>query len=105
MISKTVQLLELLYIVTIFNNKIKDKIELVSYASGAAKYYTSENLEKKEELALILNLPSSEAQELEIEKKEISIEINKDKLSIYGKEISFEELDEKLSVIKEKKRM
>ena len=32
--------------VTFFNNKIKDKIELVSYGSGAAKYYTSENLEK-----------------------------------------------------------
>lgn len=32
--------------VTLFNNKIKDKIELVSYGSGAAKYYTSENLEK-----------------------------------------------------------
>lgn len=32
--------------VTLFNNKIKDKIELVPYGSGAAKYYTSENLEK-----------------------------------------------------------
>lgn len=32
---------------TIFNNKIKDKIELVSYNDGtAAKYYTSENLDK-----------------------------------------------------------
>lgn len=33
--------------VTIFNNKIKDKIELVSYTPGgpASKYYTSENLE------------------------------------------------------------
>ncbi|WP_072681325.1 TonB-dependent siderophore receptor [Arcobacter sp. LA11] len=30
---------------TLFNNKIKDKIELVSYGSGAAKYYTSENLD------------------------------------------------------------
>lgn len=30
---------------TFFNNKIKDKIELVSYGAGAAKYYTSENLE------------------------------------------------------------
>jgi len=32
--------------ITIFNNKIEDKIELVSYGSGATKYYTSENLEK-----------------------------------------------------------
>jgi len=32
--------------ITLFNNKIKDKIELVSYKNGPAKYYTSENLEK-----------------------------------------------------------
>lgn len=32
--------------ITLFNNKIKDKIELVSYGAGAAKYYTSENLDK-----------------------------------------------------------
>lgn len=33
--------------ITLFNNKIKDKIELVSYNDGtAAKYYTSENLDK-----------------------------------------------------------
>ncbi len=31
--------------VTLFDNKIKDKIELVSYGAGGAKYYTSENLE------------------------------------------------------------
>lgn len=33
---------------TIFNNKIKDKIDLVSYndSNAATKYYTSENLEK-----------------------------------------------------------
>ncbi|WP_072681301.1 biopolymer transporter ExbD [Arcobacter sp. LA11] len=58
---------------------------------------------KKEELALILDLPSSQAQELEIEPKEISIEINKNKLAIYGKEISFDELDKKLSEINDKK--
>ena len=32
--------------ITLFNNIIKDKIELVSYGAGAAKYYTSENLEE-----------------------------------------------------------
>ena len=30
--------------ITLFNNKIKDKIELVTYGSGASKYYTPENL-------------------------------------------------------------
>ncbi len=58
---------------------------------------------KKEELALILNLPSSSAQELEIEPKEISIEISKEKFAIYGKEVSLEELDKKLSEISDKK--
>lgn len=59
---------------------------------------------KKEELALILDLPSSKAQELEIESKEVSIEINSDKLAIYGKEISFEDLDISLSKIEDKKK-
>ena len=59
---------------------------------------------KKEELALVLNLPSSKAQELEVEPKEISLEISKDKLAIYGKEVSIEELDLKLAEIKDKKK-
>lgn len=59
---------------------------------------------KKEELALVLNLPSSAAQELEVEPKEISLEINKDKLAIYGKEISLEDLDAKLTEIKNKNK-
>ena len=59
---------------------------------------------KKEELALVLNLPSSEAQEFEVEPKEISIEINKNKIAILGEEIDFEELDKKLSEIKDKKK-
>jgi len=58
---------------------------------------------KKEELALILDLPSSQAQELEIKPKEVSIEITKDKLAIYGKEIDFKDLDEKLANITDKK--
>ena len=32
--------------ITLFNNKIKNKIELVSYGMGAGKYYTSENLKE-----------------------------------------------------------
>lgn len=49
--------------ITIFNNKIEDKIELVSYGSGATKYYTSENLEKVDikgaELALAYDVSDS----------------------------------------------
>ena len=39
-----------------FHTNIKDKIELVSYGSGAAKYYTSENLDKVEINGLELRL-------------------------------------------------
>ncbi len=59
---------------------------------------------KKEELALVLNLPSSKAEVIEIESKEISLEISKDKFAIYGKELTLEELDEKLSKIIDKKK-
>lgn len=54
---------------------------------------------KKEELALVLDLPSSSAKELEIEPKELFIELSKDKIAVYGVEVSFKELDDKLSKI------
>ena len=59
---------------------------------------------KKEELALILNLPGSQAKILEIEKKEISIELSQEKLAIKGKETSLEELEGELQKISDKKR-
>ena len=58
---------------------------------------------KKEELVLILDLPSSNAQELEIEPKEISLEISTGKFAIYGNEVSIEELEKKLSEVTNKK--
>ncbi|XOB62709.1 ExbD/TolR family protein [Campylobacterota bacterium DY0563] len=59
---------------------------------------------KKEELALILDLPSSEAQEVEIEPKQISLEISKDEFAIYGKVVSLEELDKHLSKVTDKNK-
>ena len=59
---------------------------------------------KKEELSLMLNLPSSHAQELEVEQKEVSIEISSDKIAVFGKEVSFEEFDNKLAEITNKKK-
>jgi len=59
---------------------------------------------KKDELALILNLPDSQAKALEVEKKEISIELSKTKLAIRGKETSIEALEEELQRIVDKKR-
>lgn len=57
---------------------------------------------KKEELALILDLPSSNAQELIVEPKEVSLEITKEKFAIFGKEVTFEQLDKELSQISDK---
>ncbi|MEA3354247.1 MAG: biopolymer transporter ExbD [Campylobacterota bacterium] len=57
---------------------------------------------KKEELALQLDLPSSDAQEQEVEIKQLNIELSSNKLAYLGKEITFENLDIKLSNITKK---
>lgn len=59
---------------------------------------------KKDELALVLNLPTSSAKEIELKQKEIIIELDKEKLAIYGKETSLEQLDKQISKIKNKQR-
>lgn len=51
---------------------------------------------------MILDLPSSNAQEVEIEPKQISLEISSEKFAIYGKVVTIDELDEKLSKITDK---
>lgn len=52
---------------------------------------------KKEELALNLDLPSSSAKEIEVEVKQLSIELSKENIAYLGKIVSFGELDMKLS--------
>ncbi|MDC0933043.1 biopolymer transporter ExbD [Arcobacteraceae bacterium] len=52
---------------------------------------------KKEELALNLQLPNSSAKELEIELKQISIELSTNSLAYLGEEISFSKFDFELS--------
>ncbi len=59
---------------------------------------------KKEELALVLDLPSSQAQALEIKEKEIFIELSSNKLALFGEEVSLEDFDKQLSKIDNKKR-
>ena len=59
---------------------------------------------KKEELALMLNLPSSNAQEVNIEPKVVSIEVSKTELAIYGQKVTFEEFSQKLSRINNKQK-
>ena len=59
---------------------------------------------KKEELALLLNLPSSETSEKTAQQmKSVTIEINKDELAFNGKKIKEEELSLPVSEIKDKK--
>jgi len=48
---------------------------------------------KKEELALNLSLPNSNAKKLSVELKQINIELSINSLAYLGKEISFEEFD------------
>jgi len=59
---------------------------------------------KKDELALVLNLPTSSAKEIELKQKEVIIELDERKLAIYGKETSLEDLDVQISKIKDKQR-
>ena len=59
---------------------------------------------KKDELALVLNLPTSSAKEIELKKKEVVIEISENKLAVYGKEITIDELHEKMFEIEDKSR-
>ncbi|MDN5043862.1 biopolymer transporter ExbD [Aliarcobacter butzleri] len=57
---------------------------------------------KKEELALLLDLPTSNAKEMEVKEGQIFIELGKDKLAIKGIEVSFDSLEDNLKVIKNK---
>ena len=59
---------------------------------------------KKEELALILDLPASSAKEMKIEEEQVFIELNKDNLSIKGIEVSFDSLEDNLKAIKNKEK-
>jgi biopolymer transport protein ExbD len=57
---------------------------------------------KKEELALMLDLPKSNAKEMEIQKEQVFIELSQNKLAIKGIEVSFESLEDNLKAIKDK---
>ncbi|RXJ99170.1 biopolymer transporter ExbD [Arcobacter sp. CECT 8986] len=59
---------------------------------------------KKEQLALMLDLPSSNAKEMEVEKKQVYIELSENKLAIKGNEVTFKSLEDELKDIKDKKK-
>lgn len=59
---------------------------------------------KKEELALILDLPSSNASGKEIKKDEVFIELSSSKLAIRGIEVSFISLEDNLKAVEDKNK-
>lgn len=59
---------------------------------------------KDEKAILNLTLPSSQGENLKIEKKQISLELSKDALAYDGKKIDFITLQNKLENIKDKQK-
>jgi len=59
---------------------------------------------KKEELALVLDLPNSSAKEMEVDKDQVFIELSSDKLAIKGIEVSFDSLEDNLKEIENKRK-
>jgi biopolymer transport protein ExbD len=57
---------------------------------------------KKEELALLLNLPASEAAVQTIQKEEVNIELSEDAIALKGKAVTFEALDASLAAVRDK---
>lgn len=57
---------------------------------------------KKEELALTLNLPNSNAQALEVEQKQINIELSSKQLAINGKVVTFLQFNNEIQKIEKK---
>ncbi|XOB62786.1 ExbD/TolR family protein [Campylobacterota bacterium DY0563] len=58
---------------------------------------------KKDELALMLNLPEADAKAIEIKDEQVYIELNENKIAIKGLEVNFISLEENLKLIKDKK--
>ncbi len=59
---------------------------------------------KKDELALILDLPSSSAKEMQVDKNQVFIELSADNLAIKGIKVSFESLEDNLKAIENKNK-
>ena len=59
---------------------------------------------KKDELALILDLPKSDAKATEIKSDQIFIELSEEKIAIKGIEVNFLSLEDNLKIIKDNKK-
>lgn len=68
-------------------------------------FFMTSTVFKKSELALLLNLPKTEAGEQTTSNNEtLVIEVSKDKTAISGKGLTLEELEQQLSQIKNKEK-
>ncbi len=59
---------------------------------------------KKDELALVLDLPKADTKAVEVKDDQVFIELNESKLAIKGIEVSFESLEDNLKEIKDNKK-
>ncbi|TLP41124.1 ExbD/TolR family protein [Arcobacter arenosus] len=59
---------------------------------------------KKEQLALMLDLPEANAKETQIKEDQVFIELSSEKIAIRGVEVNLISLEESLKVIKDKKK-
>lgn len=59
---------------------------------------------KKDELALMLDLPAADAKATEIDDDQVFIELSSEKLAIKGIEVSFISLEDNIKEIKNKKK-
>lgn len=59
---------------------------------------------KKDELALVLDLPKSNSKEVEIKEDQVFIELGVEKIAIRGVEVNFQSLEESLKAIKDNKK-
>ncbi|MFA9374432.1 MAG: ExbD/TolR family protein [Poseidonibacter sp.] len=59
---------------------------------------------KKDELALILDLPNSNSKEMKVDKEQVFIELTENKLAIKGIEVSFDSLEDNLKAIENKQK-
>ena len=83
---------------------IPDMTPLIDVVFILLIFFIVTSVFKKEELALLLNLPDSQAQTLEVEKEQITIELSNEKLAFKGEEITLDLLEEELKKITDKKR-
>ena len=67
-------------------------------------FFLATSVFKKDELALMLNLPSSKEGSKVIDKKELIVELSKDEIAINKDILTFKEVDTKLTTVEDKER-